>query len=84
MIEINDKYAISSDAFSFCVKEKIKTKKGDYRWKDIAWFGNLKQLKSFLMEKEIREDLSILENVSMCIALSEKVDELMGDSDIWY
>lgn len=74
MIKITDEYYLDKDSIQFIVKEKYVNKKGEEKFKDIAFCGNLKDVKNFLYTKEIRKDLTILENVELCIQLSNRID----------
>lgn len=82
MIKITDEYYLDKDSIQFIVKEKYVNKKGEEKFKDIAFCGNLKDVKSFLFTKEIRKDLTILENVELCIQLSNRIDRgLIGETE---
>lgn len=74
MIKITDEYYLDKDSIQFIVKEKYVNKKGEEKFKDIAFCGNLKDVKNFLFAKEIRKDLTIMENVELCIQLSNQID----------
>ena len=69
MLKINDKYYLDSDRFQFIVREKyIGTdgkRKGEEVFKDVAFCGNLFQVKAWIMQNEIRSDLTLLENIEM-------------------
>jgi len=70
MIKLTDKYILDSDKFNFIVK--IKTEKGKYR--EVAYCGNLKQVKNWIMENEIKADLTLLENIDKVIEMSNTLD----------
>ena len=82
MIEITDEYALDSDTYNFIIKEKRKTKKGGYKWEDVAYCGNLTQVKNWILNRCIIKDLSILENVCIAEELSKKIDGSLNEA-VW-
>ena len=79
MIKITDEYALDSDTYNFIIKEKHTTKKGKEVWEDVAYCGNLTQVKNWLMNRHISKDLSILENVCIAEELSKTIDKSLSE-----
>jgi len=40
-IEINEKYRLTSDPMNFIIQERYKSKKGEWKWKNISYCNNL-------------------------------------------
>ena len=83
MKAINDKYYLDTDAFSYIIKEKkIRKKNGQIYYDPIAFCGNLVQLKDYLINKEILENIELLNNIDEVIKLSHAIDKVfVGETE---
>lgn len=82
-IKVTDKYYIDADRFQFIVLEKKKAEKGKNAGQEyldpVAFCGNLFQLKNWIFNQEIRDNIELLDNISKCVELSNTIDKsLMG------
>jgi len=79
MININDRYYIKSDSMQYILCEKVfvKDKKsknyGQERYENIAYCGSIEQLKTALLEKEIKENITLLENLDKIIEIKKEL-----------
>ena len=84
MLKINEKYYIDSDSCNYILLEKnvVQDEKsknyGKEVYKNVAYYGNLKSLYNGLIEKEIKENIELLNNIEKIIELK---DRLGGDVD---
>lgn len=67
-IKINDKYSITSDKHNFILQERKIVKsgenKGQERFIDVGFYGNINQLLSRLAQQELRDsDINTLQGV---------------------
>jgi len=77
MIQINDRWYLGSDAFQFIVYEKAINKKGKEAFYPRAYCGNLFQLKNWLINKELFDNVELLENIKRCEELSNTIDKTL-------
>lgn len=78
MIKITDRWYLDSDRFQFIVKEKKLSKKDGKEYLDpVAFCGNLFQVKNWLLNQEMKDDLSLIENIDECIKLSNSIDKTL-------
>lgn len=82
-IKITDKYYIDADKFQFIVLEKKIAKEGknpgSIKYDPVAFCGNLFQLKNWILNQEIRDNVDLLNNINKCVELSNTIDKsLMG------
>ncbi len=79
MLKINEKYYIDSDSCNYILLEKsvIQDKKsknyGKEVYKNVAYYGNVKSLYNGLIEKEIKENIELLNNIEKIIELKEEM-----------
>lgn len=80
MIHIEGDYYLDSDRYQFIINRKMVNKKtGEEYFNPVAFCGNLFQVKNWLFNEEIRNDLQILKNIEECVKLSNSIDKsLMG------
>ena len=83
MIHIEGDYYLDSDRYQFIICEKKIGKSGKRKDQEvmdqIAFCGNLFQVKDWLMQHELRQNLEMLKNIDECIQLSQTIDKsLMG------
>ncbi len=77
MLKINEKYYIDSDSCNYILLEKsiVKDEKsknyGKEVYKNVAYYGNVKSLYKGLIEKEIKENIELLNNIEKIIELKE-------------
>lgn len=78
MIKINDRWFLGSDAMQFILYEKtISKKNGKDVYSPRAFCGNLFQLKNWLINKEVFDNMELLENIDKCIELSNTIDRTL-------
>lgn len=79
MLKINEKYYIDSDSCNYVLLEKSivqdeKSKNyGKEVYKNVAYYGNANSLYNGLIEKEIKENIELLNNIEKIIELKEKM-----------
>lgn len=82
MKKLNDKYYLDSDSCNLVLLEKMIVEKGANKGKDyyktIGYYGNLKSLYKSIIEKEIKIDLDLLDNIEKIVKL---IDEIGEDKD---
>lgn len=81
MIKLTEKYYLDSDEMQFIVKEK-KTRQtgkntGQEIYEPIAFCGNLKQIKNFMINRIVIDDLDILVNIDKLNEISNKIDKVI-------
>lgn len=85
MIKITDKWYLDSDKYQFIICEKKIAQKGENigneYYDQVAFCGNLFQVKSWLMNEEIRADLELLNNIDKCIRLSNSINQALGEAE---
>ncbi len=85
MIKITDKYYLDSDSCNYILIEKSIVKKEDSKnygtetFKNIAYYGNIEGLYNGIIEKEIKENIELLNNIDKIIAIKNEI--LKGDSN---
>lgn len=83
MIHIEGNYYLDADRFQFiiCEKKVAVTGKnaGQEYYDQVAFCGNLFQVKNWLFTQEVRSNIEILKNIEECVKLSNTIDKsLMG------
>ena len=79
MLKINEKYYIDSDSCNYILLEKniVKDQKsknyGKEVYKNVAYYGNVNSLYNGLIEKEIKENIELLNNIKKIIELKEEM-----------
>lgn len=82
MLKINEKYYLDSDKLQYILLEKsIVVKKesencGKEIFKNIGYYGTLESLKKSLLEKEIKENLGLLNNINKVIELKNELEKV--------
>lgn len=78
MIKITDRWYLDSDRFQFIIREKKLSKKDGKEYLDpTAFCGNLFQVKNWLLNQEIKDNLGLIENIDECIRLSNTIDKTL-------
>ena len=78
MIHIEGNYYLDADTYQFIVYEKVISKKnGRESYNPRAFCGNLFQLKDWLINKEIFDNIELLNNISRCEELSKTIDKTL-------
>ena len=78
MIKINDRWFLGSDSMQFILYEKtISKKNGKEVYNPRALCGNLFQLKNWLINKELLDNIELLGNIDKCIELSNTIDKTL-------
>ena len=79
MIKINDRYYIKTDSMQYilCVKAIVQDEKsknyGKERYDNVAYYGNIESLKAGLIEKELKENIQLLENIDKIIEIKNEL-----------
>ena len=73
MEKINDKYYLGSNKYTFILFEKKISASGKETYKNIGYLSSLDAVYNAIIEKEIREDLSILQNIKVIKDMIEEV-----------
>ena len=81
MIKITDRYYLDSDSLQYILIERsVVQKEGskNYRKKkfsNIGYYSTLESLKKSLLEKEIKENLELLNNIDKVIEIKNEIME---------
>lgn len=83
MIHIEGNYYLDADRFQFIICEKkvaVTGKNAGREYFDqVAFCGNLFQVKNWLFTQEVRSNIEIIKNIEECVKLSNTIDKsLMG------
>lgn len=73
MEKITDKYYLGSNKYSFILYEKRISASGKETYKNVGYLSSLDAVYNAILEKEIREDLSLLNNLK---TIKEMIEEL--------
>lgn len=80
MKKLNEKYYLDTDSLNYILLEKSIIQKEDSNnygkdtFKNVGYYGTLKHLKQSLIEKEIKEDIDLLNNIDKIIELIDNID----------
>lgn len=74
-IQINDKYRLESDDLQYILSKKFINKKGEEKYKPIAFANKLEQIATYLYEQSIKDNLELLENLNKCIAMKKDLEK---------
>lgn len=81
MIKINEKYYIDSDSLQYILIEKTTVQKEDSKnygkeiFKNIGYYGTLESLKKSLLEKEIKDNIKLLNNIDKVIEIKKELEK---------
>ena len=82
MKKLNEKYYLDSDSCNLILIKKNITEKGENKgkeyYKNIGYFGNLKSLYKEIIEREIKMDLELLNNIEK---ITKMIDEIEGNGN---
>ena len=79
MIKITDRYYLDSDSLQYILVErkvvnKEKSKNyGKETFKNIAYFPTIESLKNYIIEKEIKANIELLNNIDKVIELKNEI-----------
>lgn len=79
MIKITDKYYLDTDSCNYILIERsiVKDEKsknyGKEVFKNIAYFGSIENLYNGIIEREIKENVELLNNIEKVIELKEEI-----------
>ena len=77
MRKLNDKYYLGTDAYNYIlyernvVQDKTSKNYGKEVFKSLAYFGKMEDLYNFIIEREIKIDISLLDNIEKIIELKK-------------
>ena len=79
MIHIEGNYYLDADTYQFIICEKKVRKDGkdagsEY-YDQIAFCGNLFQVKNWLFNQELRSNIELIKNIGKCVELSNSIDK---------
>lgn len=81
MIKITDRYYLDSDRLQYILIEKSVVQKegsknyGAEKFSNIGYYSTLESLKQSLLEKEIKENLELLNNIDKVIEIKNEIME---------
>ena len=84
MIKIDEKYYLDSDSVQYILMEKSIVTKEDSKncgkevFKNIGYYGTLEHLKVALLEKEIKDNLELLNNIDRVIEIKNELKKVDG------
>ena len=79
MIKITDKYYLDTDSCNYILIERsiVKDEKsknyGKEVFKNIAYFGSIENLYNGIIEREIKENVELLNNIEKVIELKKEI-----------
>ena len=75
MEKINEKYYLDSDAHNFVLlKKKMKENKEEV-FETIGYYGNINMLYNGLINKEIKDNLGIIKNISEIVKIIDNLKQ---------
>ena len=85
VIEINDDYVIRVDPYCLILAKKQVSKRGENigteYYRNISFHGTVKDLLKSLVEFEIKQDISLLENLERISEMIDSIDERFSKYD---
>lgn len=73
MQKLNDKYYLDTDSLNYILLERKVYEKGknigEEYFVNVGYYGKLEHLYMSLIEKEIKDDLGLIENISKVVEL---------------
>lgn len=75
MEKINEKYYLGSNKHSYILYEKKISASGKETYKNAGYFSSLASLYESIIEKDIKEDLTILNNIKVVKDMVENLKE---------
>lgn len=75
MEKITEKYYLGSNKNTYILYEKRKSTTGKETYKNIGYISTLEAVYTTLLEKEIKEDLKILNNISKITNMIKELKE---------
>lgn len=81
MLKINDNYYIGSDNLQYIlIKKRIVNKEdssnyGKEVFENVGYYSTIESLKSSLLEKEIKENIELLNNIDKIIELKKELEK---------
>lgn len=85
MLKINEKYYLDSDSLQYILIEKSVVQKEDSEnygketFKNVGYYGTLELLKQSLLEKEIKDNIELLNNIDKVIELKNELKKVESD-----
>lgn len=85
MLKINEKYYLDSDSLQYILIEKGVVQKEDSEnygketFKNVGYYGTLEGLKQSLLEKEIKDNIELLNNIDKVIELKNELKKVGSD-----
>lgn len=79
MLKINEKYYLDTDACNYILLERsiVKDEKsknyGKESFRNVAYYGNLETLYKAIIEKEIKGNIELLNNIKKVIELKNSL-----------
>lgn len=87
MLKINEKYYLDSDSLQYILIEKSIVQKEDSKnygketFKNVGYYGTLEVLKQALLEKEIKDNIELLNNIDKVIELKNELEKVENDNE---
>ena len=87
MLKINEKYYLDSDSLQYILIEKSIVKKEDSKnygketFKNVGYYGTLEVLKQALLEKEIKDNIELLNNIDKVIELKNDLEKVENNNE---
>jgi len=75
MEKINDKYYLGSNKNNFILYEKKISESGKESFKNIGYLSTLDSVYNTIIEKEIRSDLEIINNIKQIIDMIKELKD---------
>lgn len=87
MLKINEKYYLDSDSLQYILIEKSIVQKEDSKnygketFKNVGYYGTLEVLKQALLEKEIKDNIELLNNIDKVIELKNDLEKVENNNE---
>lgn len=85
MLKINEKYYLDSDSLQYILIKKSIVQKKDSKnygkeiFENVGYYGTLEGLKKALLEKEIKDNIKLLNNIDKVIELKNELGKVESD-----
>lgn len=83
MIELSERWFLDSDNLQFILYEKTMGQDGKRKGVEVftakAFCGNIEQLKNWIINQELKDNIELLNNIDKCIELSNTIDRSLSE-----
>lgn len=82
MLKITNRYYLDTDSCNYILMEKTIVQKEDSKnygkevFKNIAYYGSVESLYKGIIEKEIKENIELLNNIEKIIEIKDELEKV--------